>query len=499
MQKPDPKPFGHSILGLTFPPESQIPKECSENLAILQSGFASAAEFTTNQLTADLAGRGNYTTLTRCVVPQSESEKNSTTRFESVEARGISVFGDCGLPKVRGYGEFLRTFPASELSSAAHPFVGLQSATAKLLWNPVPVFSPVEVWLGNYSDQLLYLARLNWNDSVWQGGSQERWVKSFGGGLVAYMTELFSGRFQDRNGKKISFDLDLDLTDLSRLDQIQVSPQVAGSIVTVLIEYLCDVVFQVPFYSSAILSENRAYRAAKNALLENTKALDTLESAITSGDLSEDDAEKVGLLQHGRIAWNQLGSPSGSAPVLQSRLARQIVRRIGELDLESHESRASLAALITSLDLVDNHASDFQKEFTCHRTGVIREHIRCRHLNPGSHGECDRDKDTGSLEDGTKDYSDLIGAIVSFAATTADKNVRSLFGGAVRGVSLVSLDNEVLAEMLSSAAATLAKKTVEAVTYKWLNDFVTGNQGDADQKRDFLSLLGEIHGKLESD
>jgi hypothetical protein len=92
------------------------------------------------------------------------------------------------------------------------------------------------------------------------------------------------------------------------------------------------------------------------------------------------------------------------------------------------------------------------------------------------------------------DYADLVGKWVSFSAKTVEKNIRSLVGGAMRGVWLASINNEVLAEVVSAAASTLAKKVAENVAYEWLTDFIVDQPGDPDAKRAFLKKLSDIHG-----
>src|SRR5262249_15265673 len=131
------------------------------------------------------------------------------------------------------------------------------------------------------------------------------------------------------------------------------------------------------------------------------------------------------------------------------------------------------------------------------KTGVIPTNLVDRFIpdsRPGKQGASGRDGDTGRLTGDTTDYSDLLGRLVAFGATTAEKSVRSLVGGLIRGVAMAALQNEVLAEQVATLAATLAKKLVESLTYHSLQQFIEDPGTDPDAKRAVLNALAQFHG-----
>src|SRR5262249_50738630 len=106
-----------------------------------------------------------------------------------------------------------------------------------------------------------------------------------------------------------------------------------------------------------------------------------------------------------------------------------------------------------------------------------------------------RDADTGQSSGDRTDFADLVGGLVAFGGTAAEKSVRSLAGGLIRGVAIASLQNDVIAEVVASLAASLAKKLVESVTYRALRSFILDeSSADPDTKRTVLEMLAQIHG-----
>jgi hypothetical protein len=129
---------------------------------------------------------------------------------------------------------------------------------------------------------------------------------------------------------------------------------------------------------------------------------------------------------------------------------------------------------------------------------VIQDYIKCKFVYDTAHpGQCLRNNDTGKLQakKGTIDYADLFGKLISSGATSAEKTVRSLVGGIIRGISIASLQNEVAAEVVSSMAGTLAKKSVEQIMFKALDDFISkNNPATPDAKRAILNALAKLNG-----
>jgi hypothetical protein len=447
----------------------------------LRSSFHSAVRKTQDRLSDDAARRRSYTS----------EDSPFTFGTPEIAATTVSVFRDCGLPLVRLYGEFASEFGASDITEDSFPFAGLGRERAEMIWGP-GLSNSIKWWRNSYFKQIFQLARLNWNDPIWQEPNKQLWIQSFGANIVAYMTELFAGRFIDRNGVSIKFDLGLDVSNLSSLSQFRISPDVAGAIVSVLIEFLGDQLFQVPLYSPAILATNLQYRAAGAGEAKAAADLAKVKNAITAGSLTPADADALNLPQSGNLLWSEV-APS---PLIENDLSRMVLRRAAELDGDLLSIGRSRIQLAKSLDSVDAGESEMQLAFTCCKAKVVTQNLQCIFVTDAApdQGVCGRDNDTGRIDGKKIDYADLVGKWVSFSAKTVEKNIRSLVGGAMRGVWLASINNEVLAEVVSAAASTLAKKVAENVAYEWLTDFIVDQPGDPDAKRAFLKKLSDIHG-----
>jgi hypothetical protein len=173
-----------------------------------------------------------------------------------------------------------------------------------------------------------------------------------------------------------------------------------------------------------------------------------------------------------------------------------VVRKIDQLDSDQLTGLSRLAELSASLDSIEAAQSNLQTTFTCFQTGVIANYLANLFIpdaRPGKQGEAGPDHDTGRLEGDTADYSELVGRLVSFGGTTTEKSVRSLVGTLIRGVAIASLQNEAMAELVASIAATLAKKLVESVTYNSLYQFINDPGTDPDTKRSVLNALVRWH------
>ena len=414
----------------------------------------------------------------------------------------LSVFADCGLPFVPDFGSFLRDFLVNDIASYTSAFCGLKEDTASNIWNPGGPLG-LAWYRGQYSDHMQYLCRLDWNDRIWRGEKQQKWVDTFGGGLVLYLTELFSGRFVDRNGTKIAFDFKLDLSDLTKLSQTTMSPQAAGEIVAALVEFVGDVAFNVPCYSNTILTTAGQYRGTKDAASITQTNLGILKAAITNGQLVPGDAAKVGIPLSGDLKWAALGG----SPIVGDDLTRMVAASVGTLDTGYFTALLRQASLLSKLNAADSSdsKSEWRTVFTSYKAHVIKSYLKDQFLhasgddgNVHTYGTPGFDNDTGSNTLPNVDYADLLGKVIAFGATTAQKSVQSLCGALVRGISIISLDNEVLAEVISSVAGTLAKKVVEKVLFDWLNNYLTG-PGDVKEKQAFLAILSEVHDFLIND
>ena len=164
-------------------------------------------------------------------------------------------------------------------------------------------------------------------------------------------------------------------------------------------------------------------------------------------------------------------------PVVASATARMVLRRIDQLDSEEMNAIGAMAAQCALLDSIEAGTSILKRSFTCCKSGVIPDFLQCLFVTdsrPGEQGVPGRDGDTGQSSGDRTDYADLVGRLVAFGGTAAEKSVRSLAGGLIRGVAVASLQNDVIAEIVASLAGTLAKKLVESVTYQALRTLHRG-------------------------
>jgi len=118
------------------------------------------------------------------------------------------------------------------------------------------------------------------------------------------------------------------------------------------------------------------------------------------------------------------------------------------------------------------------KTYTCAKAGLITTRISNVKLNG-----------TGA------DYSDLVAAVMTYAARRAEKMARATVGGLIRGGGIASINNEVVSEIIASLASNLAKKSTERLTHGILTGYITDPTvgGSAQQKETVLALLKYLH------
>lgn len=415
---------------------------------------------------------------------------NAAAPNRSAPAAGEPLlFADCGLPRVRRYPLYVNEYLNDWSRSNSLGSVGLSGAAVEQLLpeNDVRVTSGLfpgflrrvsylfaRTALLNrrvlenepkFLNKLSFLSRLDWRESdEWQSGSG-LWMQVNGTPLSQYFVEFFSGRFVDRNGMSIA--TSFNLGEL-QFDQLEVSPKLAGQIVNVLIEFLFDRKFGIPFYSGSTLETYRNYRATAAGQTQLTADISALETALKTED------------------W----TPLVSGTQFYSATIRSGLNRLQELDKSFTAGASSVDSLKGEIDAIEAGTSDSLLRFTGFKTGLISTHLHCVFMNSG--GVCGRDNDTGKT--GT-DYADLLGKIVAYSARNAEKQTRASVGALIRGLSIASLNNEVLSEMIASSAGTLAKKTAEAVTYRFMHRLITDPTvlPNAAQKKVLLDFLEGMH------
>ncbi len=523
--------LSRACFGVTIPLDGGDPAatDLADAFDALNKSAEAAIDQARTAIRTDRAGRAAYNlTLASPLHPGP-----AAPAAPAAGSSGISLLDDCGLPLVNQSGAFLNNLQ-SELSSDTLHLVGFGSAsnygrdTVRPFWftGPLSVLFPIRPNFGllNSHYQLLsYLTRMNSSDDIWQDPRSQQWFAQFSDGLKQYMTDLFAGQFLDRNGTAVSFDLKAITTSLISLDTKQVAPQLAGGIITALVEFLGDQLFHVPVYSADALGAYRDYRKAKVTTGGSTD-LATLTTAVEVGSISEADSKR--LLNLSTVAAKQLlisgypiggpvpaaisglaaGNPipvsfdavpsgGGNSPLIRSGVARLILAKIAQLD----PTYATWAASAPIADQV----TKLRAKFTAYRAGVIADNLQGLFDNrtgatSSADGDWGRPIDEGdpAKADFKVDYADLAGKLIAFGATSAEKSVRSLVGGLIRGVSIASLQNEVLAEVVASLAGGLSRKLVESVTYNTFQNYLAKASITPEVKWTSLKILATLLGLI---
>ncbi len=499
---------------------------------VLNQCVAQAIDGARDLVAADRAGTLDYKCPLSPLLPNAKAVP---------AAAGVSVLNDCGIPLVDQFGPFLENLH-NELSAQTLPLVGFGSAsrygrdTLAPLWSPPLLREVIPIDFGSlksYYQHVNDLTRLNPADEIWQGPRPKQWLNQFGTALKTYMTDLFAGQFVDRNGNALSFDLNSLVAAPTGLDLKQISPQLAGAIVSVLVEFLGDQLFGVKFYSADILSAYRDCRARAGAAGATTDDLATLLRAVELGSIAENDSMRLlslttmearQLLIAGYagtavepvpqaildlkagdlipVVCDPMKSAAGVLPLVRSGVARLVLARIAALDPTYVSQLASAVSATGAVAKIKNGTSALQTRFTCWRAGVIMGNIECTFIKDGTtgqeHGDCAVDSGRSIDENGDNfDYSDLVGRIVAFGGTSAEKSVRSIVGGLIRGVAIAALENEVIAEVVASIAAGLSRKYVEYATYTGIMSYIEGATGvDAKTKQESLTILARYLGLI---
>jgi hypothetical protein len=329
----------------------------------------------------------------------------------------------------------------------------------------------------------------------------------------------------------VSFDLKWLVSDVTKLDPKLIAPQLGGGIVSTLVEFLGDQVFGVPFYSADVLGAYRDYRKNKGLATGATADQATLSKAIEIGTISEADSKRLlglstiqakDLLISGYgntavvpvppsisnlkagddipVFCDLLKSGANATPLIRSGVARLVLAKLAQLDANYPAQLATTSTSTDTIASIKAGKSKFQAKFTCFKAGVITQNLECLFVTDagaGKQGVCGPDDDSGrSIEDGAKaDYANLVGSLVAFGGTSAEKGVRSIIGGLIRGVAIASLQNEVIAEVVASLASSLSRKFVESATYLGLRSFIVDDTTIApDDKRKALQLPATLHG-----
>jgi hypothetical protein len=165
---------------------------------------------------------------------------------------------------------------------------------------------------------------------------------------------------------------------------------------------------------------------------------------------------------------------------------------------------ASVVTATQAVNEIGSKKSALQKKYTCFKAGVITDNAKCifNHdgVNKKVYGKCPDDEGRSMAlspnKVGNFDYADLLGKLVTFGGTTAEKSVRSIVGGLIRGVAIAALENEVIAEVVAALAGGLAKKFVEYVTFKGISTYIEDDTNgiDAQTKQNSLHILGTFLG-----
>jgi hypothetical protein len=122
-----------------------------------------------------------------------------------------------------------------------------------------------------YLRVLPQLANLDWGYDVADAGLRSRLQQ-----LRIYFVEFFHGRFKDRNGDT--------LTPSGTFNPFQISPELAGQLVHVLIEFTGDAAFGVPVYVPGNASPDISYTCTKAAVITTS-----IQPTFVPGDPAQTD------------------------------------------------------------------------------------------------------------------------------------------------------------------------------------------------------------------
>lgn len=88
-----------------------------------------------------------------------------------------------------------------------------------------------------------------------------------------------------------------------------------------------------------------------------------------------------------------------------------------------------------------------------------------------------------------QDEYQLAGALIAYTSKAFEAAVKSITGSVIRGVTVVGLDNEAIAEIIATALAVAAKKLMEAFTQEVLVAFIADASIDAAFKDQVFAAL----------
>ncbi len=269
-------------------------------------------------------------------------------------------------------------------------------------------------------------------------------------GFRTYYNDCFGGRFKDRNGTPLEFNLNKLKTLASEIGDTlsgksesgfsSTSLETTSQLIAVLVEFLGDATFQVPFFSSELA-------VAPKAKIDASKQKADLETEMCA-------------------ALNDLGDTvdTSSLDFLRDSTKRQALRRLTACDdaLLKVNDRLLIFEKLTAPGNTPEKVKIFET-FTCYSAKLIDKPIPGICLNN---------------QPDTKDYAPLVGAVVATLATGSAAKIRSLVGSAIRGGAIASLQNESVAEIAAATAACVAKKIEEAVTFELLRHFIENQAYD---------------------
>src|SRR5262249_13864044 len=139
------------------------------------------------------------------------------------------------------------------------------------------------------------------------------------------------------------------------------------------------------------------------------------------------------------LDFSPVSSGTTSKPLVDSVAARILLHKVEQLDTSYLGQLLGIISGDKALDDIEAGSSDVLKTITCFKAGVITDRLTDEFVPDstaqGTPGRAPAG-DTGRLDGKKTDYADLVGKLVAFAGTSAEKSVRSLVGGLIRGVAI---------------------------------------------------------------
>lgn len=315
-------------------------------------------------------------------------------------------------------------------------------------------------------------------------------------GIVRYYVEFFKNDYKDRNSINIEFDKkefkqstkkfikDIKSKEYN-IQNSDVSPKIAGQLVSIFIDCIGDKIFKVDFYSQDILDLiDQKSKLSKEVISMNSESNEIPSNAYNTNYY----LAKILPIE------NEVYTSEKEIEALQVRIEHADSTEVLHLNFEKiqKESKKKLYNTILSeryteflkkmyeLYNIDNEIENEKNNFTCYKAKFIETYLQNKWIQfykSGKKYTLDKNKKeilfTKCKPEDRKDFAGLLGMLIAHSARQAERFTKSQVGTFIRGTNQASLDNEVIAEIISSIISMFVKKIVEKITSELLEKILT--------------------------